>query len=137
MADLLQGLLNDRSLVRQDKDEWILCARQIFAPGARQNCHVCGKYRFLTQAHHVLPLACQYDKGFKAPDQTYCWLCPTHHAAVHLMISFFTAVEPPENRDRFEMLIDMDEDEEKRVTEVVYAFHKLYYNIPDGMEFHV
>lgn len=34
-----------------------------------------------------MPLAMQYDHSFQVPDHTHVWLCPNHHAAVHLIIS--------------------------------------------------
>jgi hypothetical protein len=71
------------------KQLFIRCARAEFKPGARQSCFVCGKYRGLTQAHHVYPLALQFDDGRTYADHEYYWLCPTHHAAVHLHISSY------------------------------------------------
>lgn len=81
--------LKDEAKARrqQAKDAWISAAREAFAPGARDNCAVCAKYSYLTHAHHLYPLAQQYEDGVMAVDQRYVWLCPNHHALVHLLIS--------------------------------------------------
>lgn len=69
-----------------DREAWIAVARRIFSPGERQPCCVCGKFKSIAQAHHVVPLTAQYDRGFRLPDQAFVWLCPNHHAMVHLFI---------------------------------------------------
>jgi hypothetical protein len=71
---------------RRLKDAWIAAARKGFVPSRRQPCLVCGKWRDVSQAHHVIPLARQYDKCFEQPDHEHVWLCPTHHAIVHLLL---------------------------------------------------
>jgi hypothetical protein len=57
-----------------------------FAPGERQPCFVCGKFKSITQTHHVIPLTAQYDRGFEYPDDEHEWLCPSHHIMAHLFI---------------------------------------------------
>lgn len=68
------------------KEEWLAFARASFTPSERLPCKVCGKYRGLTHAHHVVPLATQYRLGLKQPDHSHVWLCPTQHAAIHILI---------------------------------------------------
>lgn len=68
------------------KDVWIENARRRFNPGRREACYVCGKFAAVTQAHHVIPLADQYDQEFEEPNQEFVWLCPTHHAAVQVLV---------------------------------------------------
>jgi hypothetical protein len=68
------------------KNAWIAAARLSFDPGPRQPCYICAKFKRVAQAHHVTPLNWQFDRGMKNPDHTYVWLCPTHHAIMHLMI---------------------------------------------------
>lgn len=68
------------------KSAWIARARLTFDPGKRQPCHICGKYEGLTEAHHVVPLAVQYEAGAAEPIQEFAWLCPTHHQAEHFFI---------------------------------------------------
>lgn len=68
------------------RDAWIGLARKLFSPGEREPCCVCGKFKSIAQAHHVIPLTEQFDRGFKVPDGEYVWLCPNHHAMVHLYI---------------------------------------------------
>lgn len=91
--DDLQRLIETRELVEErrqgptiDRDVWIAVSRRIFSPGDRQPCYVCEKFKSITQAHHVIPLTSQYDRGFKYPDQEYVWLCPNHHTMAHLYI---------------------------------------------------
>ncbi|MDH2341524.1 hypothetical protein [Bradyrhizobium sp. SSUT77] len=91
--DELQRLYDWRQLIerrrqgsRLDREAWVMAARQLFAPGERDPCHICGKFKGISQAHHVVPLTAQYDRGFKYPDQECVSLCPNHHAIVHLFI---------------------------------------------------
>lgn len=69
-----------------ERDIWVYAARRLFDPGKREACCVCGKFKSVAQAHHVVPLTTQYDRGFKYPDQEFVWLCPNHHAMAHLFI---------------------------------------------------
>lgn len=66
---------------------FVKVAREVFAPGKRKACEVCNKYSGLTEAHHLVPLSMQADAGYESPDHSFAWLCPTHHAAVHVLIS--------------------------------------------------
>lgn len=72
---------------RRRKEAWIAYARSDFEPSQRSNCEVCGKFRRVAQAHHVIPLAFQFDRGGSPPDHEHVWLCPTHHAILHLLIA--------------------------------------------------
>lgn len=74
---------HDAEEARFARQEWLREARASFSPGHRQPCEVCGKYRSLAHAHHIVPLAMQ---GGGIPNHSFAWLCPTHHAAVHLFI---------------------------------------------------
>lgn len=69
------------------RDEWMAVARASFVPSKRKACEVCGKYETLCQAHHIKPLAFQWADGAEAVDHTHVWLCPTHHSAVHAMLT--------------------------------------------------
>lgn len=75
-----------QELIKYDKAAFVAAARAAFVPSDRQPCCVCGKYRSLTQAHHIVPLAIQFDRGAVQADHRHKWLCPTHHAAVHVLI---------------------------------------------------
>lgn len=84
----IHDLVEERKLAPTiDRDAWIKVSRIIFAPGERQSCHVCGKFKGIAEAHHVVPVSAQYDRGFKLPDSEFVWLCPNHHAIIHLYIS--------------------------------------------------
>lgn len=72
---------------RAEKDAWILAARRAFRPSVPAPCLVCGKYRNLAQAHHLVPLASQFERGFVFPDHDHVWLCPTHHVAIHALLA--------------------------------------------------
>jgi hypothetical protein len=69
-----------------EREIWIFAGRRLFDPGQKQPCFICGKFKSIAQAHHVIPLTAQYDRGFKYPDQEFEWLCPNHHAMAHLFI---------------------------------------------------
>jgi predicted HNH restriction endonuclease len=91
--DELQRIYDNYQLVEQrrlgsklDRDAWIMASRQVFAPSERQACYVCGKFKSIAQAHHVVPLTAQYDRGFVLPDNEHVWLCPNHHTMVHRYI---------------------------------------------------
>lgn len=68
------------------KNAWIALARRCFDPGDREPCAVCGKFRVIAEAHHVVPLEAQYDRGYSEPDHGYIWLCPNHHQMVHVFL---------------------------------------------------
>lgn len=67
------------------RDEWLKNARSEFVPSEKKPCFVCGRYKDVAQAHHVVPLSKQ--DITKRADHRYMWLCPTHHAGVHLIIN--------------------------------------------------
>jgi hypothetical protein len=75
------------------KTAWVARARLAFYPGDRAPCAVCKKYEGLVEAHHVVPLALQFDAGAPMPIHEYDWLCPTHHAAQHIFIAALLANE--------------------------------------------
>jgi hypothetical protein len=77
-----------RKVERQrQKSAWIATARLRFDPGSRRACEICGKYSGVSEAHHVVPLAVQFDAGAVDPIHEHQWLCPTHHAILHLFIA--------------------------------------------------
>jgi hypothetical protein len=68
------------------KIAWIVAAR-ISPPAAQPDCcDVCGFTFELAHAHHIVPLAAQYDAGYKSPNHERVWLCPNHHAIVHYVL---------------------------------------------------
>jgi len=71
----------------EQPDDWYRAVRADFNPGEREPCAVCGKYRSLAHAHHIVPLARQHGMEKSAVDHRHVWLCPTHHAAVHAFIA--------------------------------------------------
>jgi hypothetical protein len=82
----------ERSVVRAStpkrmKNAWITLARRCFDPSDREPCAVCGKFRVIAQAHHVMPLEAQYDRGLREPNHTHVWLCPNHHEVVHIFLN--------------------------------------------------
>jgi hypothetical protein len=87
IAAIMNRTSRDLRRERQpEKTAWIAAARLSFDPGPRQPCDICVKYKRVAQAHHVIPLNWQFDRGMTNPDHTHVWLCPTHHAIMHLMI---------------------------------------------------
>jgi len=77
----------EQIVVAQRKSVWVNIARKTFAPSRRECCAVCKRFKSLTHAHHLIPLSIQFDRGFDIPDTNHVWLCPNHHAAVHVLIA--------------------------------------------------
>jgi hypothetical protein len=73
---------------RAKKQAWIENARASFRSGLgkRQPCGVCGKFSVVSQAHHLTPLAWQYERGLAVADHAHVWLCPSHHASIHAVL---------------------------------------------------
>jgi len=129
--DELQRLIETHELVEKrrlrpsiDRDAWIAASRRIFSPGDREPCYVCDKFKSIAQAHHVIPLTAQYDRGFKYPDQEYVWLCPNHHTMAHLYIpTGERSMAAPAMRARSETTSalneDLTEDEFNRMMELM------------------
>ncbi len=99
--------------------DWIKDARASFSPGQRQPCAVCGKYRSLTHAHHIVPLACQTGAH---PNHEYVWLCPTHHAAVHLLIAQALSSRDRAGRWQIEMICEMEAAEFEKILALFRRF---------------
>lgn len=68
------------------KKAFFKLARETFRASKRSPCWVCGKFQSLTQAHHVFPLFLQWRIGVTRPIGDHEWLCPNHHAAMHVLI---------------------------------------------------
>lgn len=77
-----------RSMSARHKSAWIRAARASFKPVDRDNCAVCGMYKEISQAHHLLPLDIQYEIGLRDACHKFVWLCPNHHAIVHRNIDY-------------------------------------------------
>ncbi len=81
----IKPILRARKKERQKKKEkWIKERRKEFKPSERCSCFVCGSYKSVTEAHHLIPLHWQYDNSINPPIHDHVWLCPTHHKIVHL-----------------------------------------------------
>lgn len=88
LEDILQAVSKDLTRGRQRiKNDWIRNARALFDPSERAPCHICGQFQATAEAHHVIPLADQYDRGFKKADHEHVWLCPNHHKVIHRFLS--------------------------------------------------
>jgi len=112
---------------------WLGAARQTFVAREREACCVCGKYRWLTQAHHLVPLTMQYDAGLAVPIQDYAWLCPTHHVAIHLLIAnVVAAYERRITPSALQMLGESEPSEIAALFKLVDAFTALYYAAAPG-----
>lgn len=95
IAVLMGRVVDDLKVERsQKKGAWIAAARLKFDPGPRECCAICGKYKSLTEAHHIVPLSLQFEAGAIDPIQEFRWLCPTHHAAEHVLIKALLATAP-------------------------------------------
>lgn len=65
---------------------WSHAARKRFHPGPRKPCEVCSGHPLTTHAHHVTPLAMQFEAGLLVPVQAFAWVCPNHHSLIHLVL---------------------------------------------------
>lgn len=101
------------------KDAWIAAARKAFSPGPRADCVVCGKYRYLTHAHHLYPLGQQYEDGVMGVDQSHVWLCPNHHAVVHLLINRHELESQALGRRAAPAVLDLEPDELRAVMAIL------------------
>ena len=106
------------------RDRWLLLARESFTPSKRQACKVCRRYKSLTHAHHILPLSYQFARGFETPDHAIVWLCPTHHAAVHLFISQCLSSRDKAGAGIIEMITELKGRELSKVFAIFEAFRK-------------
>jgi len=80
-------LKKDKKIKQKLKGEWIKNQRKNFNPSAKKDCDVCGKYKDVSEAHHLAPLYIQYERKITPCLQNHVWLCPTHHKIVHLVIN--------------------------------------------------
>lgn len=121
VAVILQKVAGEILAVhRTRKNEWVAEARLGFNPGRRTDCHVCGKWRDIAHAHHVVPLAAQYDRGFGVPDHQHVWLCPNHHAVLHLMIPPDRETDPMKiGRRTAGPILEMSHEELERMLELL------------------
>lgn len=78
----------------RERTQWIDRARHALRAAEREPCAVCNQYQEVTHAHHLAPLALQYDAGLRVPDQTHAWLCPTHHRLTHAALESARSGEP-------------------------------------------
>lgn len=111
------------SRFKQDRDKWIKQARLNFDPGDKQACAICGKYKSLTHAHHIIPLAIQYRRNYIHPDQSYVWMCPTHHAAIHMFLNIFESKLSEDVQDKriSELQGDLSHQEMNELIDLLFA----------------
>jgi hypothetical protein len=103
------------------KTEWIAEARQKATFGEPERCEICQRFSEIAQAHHVIPLGEQYDRGFVRPNQRHVWLCPNHHALI------FFCVEDIPRRDRLALLASihsLEKDEVERMAKLIQRAHE-------------
>lgn len=113
-----------RSAGPLEREAWMGAARLIFDPGEREPCWVCGKFKGIAQAHHVIPLSQQYDRGFRVPDNEHVWLCPNHHTMAHLFIlqenpSTKIAAARARGRTLSALMPDLSEDELRKMFDLM------------------
>jgi hypothetical protein len=107
------------------KNIWISAARRNFAPGLNKPCFVCNKYESVTQAHHIYPLHRQFDDGLTYPNQDFVWLCPTHNAAVHLIIDKYKRSST--HWDKYPDLTGFDPEETDKIIKLCAKFLEVAY----------
>jgi hypothetical protein len=99
---------------RRTREQFIAEGRKAFRPGRRQPCHICDKFRYIAQAHHVVPLGEQFDRGFERPDQERVWLCPNHHTMIHVLIDG-RPTDQERGRRAVPVLGDLDKEQTEKV----------------------
>lgn len=112
-----------------EKDTFFTYARMVFTPGERQPCVVCGKLKSLTQAHHIVPLSVQYKFDFKELIQEHEWLCPNHHAALHIFIGQVMAKNINSSRACTNVINDLSLDELSKILKLLDRFKQLISEI--------
>jgi hypothetical protein len=104
---------------KQDKDDFVALAREAFEPGEKKPCEVCNKYQSLTHAHHIVPLSIQARSIPDIPNQSFVWLCPTHHAAVHILVGQMDSKSGKPSKSCINVISDLsDEGIFKQVWEI-------------------
>jgi hypothetical protein len=109
------------------KGVWIAAARLAFEPSDRRPCEVSGKYRSLSQAHHVVPLAVQFDSGCREPINDHTWLCPTHHTAIHLLIDHVVDRPDRARPATINLIDDLEVKEVRAVVALLERFKEWFY----------
>lgn len=92
--------------------------RQITPKEEKQPCFICGKYKAITELHHLIPVSEMArfvieHKLFTTPLYIpTAWLCPNHHAIWH-------AIKGTQSHNALLALsVDMPEEELKRYTDL-------------------
>ena len=112
------ALIKYEAACRADKETFVAMGRASFSASKRDSCKVCGRFKSLSQAHHIVPLAVQFDRGFDRPDDEHEWLCPTHHAAVHILIGQAKAKQTRASAACIALVNDMELEELRVVLEI-------------------
>jgi hypothetical protein len=94
---VLHRIVDDKYVQQQQeaRSKWKKSARRWFKdihqPTEKMPCAVCNKHAAFVHAHHLLPLAIQFELGIESEeaDHSFEWLCPVHHKYVHMMISVY------------------------------------------------
>lgn len=113
------------AMVTADKVEWVKRARIAFDPGERRDCKICARFASIAHAHHIIPLAMQFDRGFIAPMHNFVWLCPNHHSAIHLVITQISGLRVNVSQDVLsligELIADHDLDDVLKIAQSAFA----------------
>jgi hypothetical protein len=78
---------------------------------------VCGKFKSITQAHHLVPLGEQFDRKFEAVSHEHEFLCPNHHTMLHLWIDHDIS-EARRGRRAAPTIEDMSDEELQRMLDL-------------------
>ena len=80
-------MANEIDAASERQRQLLVSWRREFTAGPSDPCAVCGRYKSVTHAHHVYPLSWQVKDGNVKANHEHLWLCPTHHALVHRILS--------------------------------------------------
>jgi len=109
LAEISQELKNESAKTQKRKSQWILMARKATDVSNPSNCEVCGKHKPIAHGHHIEPLHKQFKKSTFNPE--IVWLCPNHHAAVHLFLDRKHFFQWPD-------IEDFTEDEQEKILKI-------------------
>jgi hypothetical protein len=84
--ELSQALKKAIAAKKKKKRDWIAEQRKSIRIKRRSTCEHCFQHIEVTEAHHIVPLEEQYEIGMEYAEHDIIWLCPTHHAQLHILI---------------------------------------------------
>lgn len=98
--------------------------RQITSRKEQEACFVCDKYKAITHLHHVVPVnemaafIIKHDLFDVPVPLPTIWLCPNHHAILHLLTRRITSYEDAAAKRQTDICNSITVEEWKRYEEI-------------------